>query len=82
MRWFIAQFSPARRRAQAAYEQLISRAQLFGWVSGLIVGVAAGMAFTMLFLPFVLRFKVDPLLAGIAFNLFALALCRGLPASV
>ena len=57
----------------AAYEQLISRAQLFGWVSGLIVGVAAGMAFTMLFLPFVLRFKVDPLLAGIAFNLFALA---------
>ena len=58
----------------AGYEQLLSRAETAGWIVGLFVGLVAGVAFTLLFLPFILKFKVDPLLGGIVFNIFALAL--------
>ncbi len=58
-----------------AYQALVGRADLFGWITGALLGISVGMAFTALLCWFLLRAKTNALVTSILFNLFAMTAC-------
>ena len=58
-----------------AYQALVGRADLLGWITGTLLGVAMGMAFTLLLCWFLLRAKTNALVTSILFNLLAMTGC-------
>ena len=57
------------------YEALLARADRAGWIGGLLVGLAAGLLFTLLLSWFLLYVRSNTIVTGMAFNFLAYALC-------